>query len=335
MKAMVLAAGFGTRLRPLTNRLPKPLFPILGKPVLEHTLRLLAAQEIRDITVNLHHLPEQIEQRIGGAGSLGINLHYSHEEAILGTAGGILRARRFLDGGPFVVLNSDIVTDIDLAPVIDFHRRNKAALTMVLTDANVTGIHDPIELDEHDRVVHLIGASSKNMPEVTSQVTFTGIQILEPEIFDRIPSNQFCGTTSDVYPQMIEDGLPVYGYRHDGYWQDMGTREQYLQVHRDALDGEVLLSGIEPSTHGLHGNTIGPVWIGRGCVIHPDAKVGPYAVLGDGCRIDAGATVHNSVLWEGVHAGQDARVEGCVIAQGVSVSPGTVLENQALVKPPQ
>ena len=335
MKAMVLAAGFGTRLRPLTHRLPKPLFPILGKPVLEHTLHLLARQEVRDVTVNLHHLPETIEKRIGTAASLGIHLHYSREEAILGTAGGILRARRFLDGGPFVVLNSDIVTDIDLAPVLEFHRQNQSALTMVLTDANVTGIHDPIELDEHNRVVHLVGASSKNLPETTSQVTFTGIQILEPDIFDRIPTNQFCGTTSDVYPQMIEDGLPVYGYRHTGYWQDMGTREQYLEVHRDALDGKVSLPGAAPSTHTPHANITGPVWFGRGCVISPEAQIGPYAVLGDGCRVDTGAVIRNSVLWDGVHIESAARVEGCVIAEGVTVSRSAVFENQSVVKPPQ
>ncbi len=329
MRAMVLAAGFGTRLRPLTQHLPKPMFPILGRPVLEHILRMLARQGIREITVNLHHLPDQVEQYFDNGHSLGINLHYSREDAILGTAGGILKARRYLENGPFLVLNSDIVTDIDLAPVLAFHRQNKSALTMVLTDGNVTGIHDPIELDENGRVVHMVGASSKNLPEITSRVTFTGIQILEPDIFDRIPGNRFCGTTSDVYPQMIEDGLPVFGYRHSGYWHDMGTREQYLQVHRDALDGKFRLQDCPVTATPSRGRIAPPVWIGDGCDIADDASIGPYAVLGDHCVVGSGALIQNSVCWEGARVLPGARVEGSVIAGGVTVEENATLLNQA------
>ncbi len=331
MKAMVLAAGFGTRLRPLTGLLPKPMFPILGKPVLEHMLVHLARFGIRDVTINLHHLPERVEHYFGTGATLGINLHYSREDAILGTAGGILKAREYLDGGPFIVINSDIVTDIDLEKVLAFHQARGSALTMVLTDGEVTGIHDPIELDEADRVVHMPGASSKNIPETTRPVTFTGIQILEPEIFDRIPVGQFCGTTKEIYPEMIEDGLPVYGYRHPGYWQDMGTREQYLQVHREVLDGKTRLPASAPTALPVEANIIPPVWIGEGCNIAEGATLGPYAVLGEGCVVESGAVIKNTICWEQVRIGQNARIEDSIIANGAVVPEGAVISKESVL----
>lgn len=331
MKAMVLAAGFGTRLRPLTQVLPKPMFPILGKPVLEHTLAHLARFGIRDITVNLHHLPAAVQGYFGNGETLGVNLHYSHEEAILGTAGGILKARQYLEDGPFVVINSDIITDIDLEKVMAFHQARGAAVTMVLTDGEVTGIHDPIELDENDRVVHMPGASSKNIPETTRPVTFTGVQIIEPEIFDRIPVNQFCGTTKEIYPEMIEDGRPVYGYLHTGYWQDMGTREQYLQVHKEILDGKTTLPASAPTALPAGVKIVAPVWIGKDCKIDTGATIGPYAVLGKGCVVEAGAVVKNSVCWERVQIGQNAKVENSIIATGVGVPANSKISKESVI----
>ncbi|QPJ60613.1 MAG: NDP-sugar synthase [Candidatus Nitronauta litoralis] len=331
MKAMVLAAGFGTRLKPLTQVLPKPMFPILGKPVLEHTLAHLARFGIRDITVNLHHLPAAVQGYFGNGETLGIELHYSYEQEILGTAGGILKARKYLDGGPFIVMNSDIITDIDLEKVMAFHQARGSALTMVLTDGEVTGIHDPIELDENDRVVHMPGASSKNMPDTTRPVTFTGVQIIEPEIFDRIPVNQFCGTTKEIYPEMIEDGRRVYGYLHKGYWQDMGTREQYLQVHKEILDGKTTLPASSSTALPEGANIVAPVWIGKDCKISNAATIGPYAVLGKGCVVENGAEIKNTVCWERVRTGENARIESSVLATGVVVLADAEISKESII----
>ena len=333
MKAMVLAAGFGTRLRPLTQRLPKPMFPLFGRPVVEHLLRHLGRQGLSEVTLNLHHLPDPILNHFGDGRSLGLTLHYSHEQAILGTAGGILAARRYLEDGPFWVVNSDILIDLDFRRVLRFHQEKASALTLVLYDGEATGIHDPIELDAGGRVVHMVGASSRNLPEVSSRVTFTGVQLVEPALFDRIPAGRFCGTTSDVYPRMVEEGEPVYGFRHTGYWQDMGTLAQYLQVHRDVLDGRFHLPDALPSSPAPGGQIVEPVWIGPGCAIAPDARVGPYAVLYEGCRIEAGAEVANSVCWRGAVAGERCRVRHSVLGEGARVAPGTLVEQEARVPP--
>ena len=231
MKAMILAAGFGSRLRPLTDILPKPMFPIMNRPVLEHTIDLLRTHGILDITVNLHHLPDMVRDHFGDGQRFGMKLNWSPETAIMGTAGGIKAAQQYLDGEPFIVINSDIVVDIDLKQVIDFHRARRAALTLVVKENE--GVHDPIEIDADQRIVHMIGAPSKNAPEITSRVTFTGIQIMEPGIFERIPSGKFYGTTTEVFPEMVAEQLPVFAFRHVGYWADIGTAASYLRTHKD------------------------------------------------------------------------------------------------------
>ncbi|MFQ5482217.1 MAG: sugar phosphate nucleotidyltransferase [Nitrospinaceae bacterium] len=331
MKAMVFAAGFGARLRPLTLSLPKPLFPLLGRPVMEHLLLALAGQGIREAAVNLHHLPGLIKDHFGDGENLGLTLHYSHEPAILGTAGGLLAAQRFLGDSPFLVLNSDIVTAIDFQRLLAFHRERRAALTLVLCDRPGGG-HDPIEVDAQGRVVHLTGASSRHIPEITSRFTFTGIQVVDPLIFDRIPVGRFCGTTADVYPEMIDDGLPVHAYIHDGYWQDMGTLHQYLQVHKDLLDGKFNLPSALPAAAFPEDQTTAPVWLGTDCRVAPGARIGPYAVLGKGCVLEADCVVENAVLWDHVHVGRGASIRQSVVAQGVRVEAGQTVTNASMVR---
>ncbi|MDH3257247.1 MAG: nucleotidyltransferase family protein, partial [Nitrospinota bacterium] len=187
MKAMILAAGFGTRLRPLTHKVPKPMVPILNRPILEHTIHLLRTHGIHDITVNLHHLPKMITDYFGDGKEFGVQLHWSHEPEILGTAGGIKKAQKFLEGESFLVINSDVVVDIDLSKIIAFHKAQGSALTLVVREGDSPEQCDPIEVDDNDRIVHMVGASSMNMPDDTTRVLFTGIQVMEPEIFERIP----------------------------------------------------------------------------------------------------------------------------------------------------
>ncbi len=330
-KAMVLAAGFGTRLRPLTQIIPKPMIPVMHQPLLAHTLNLLRATGITDITVNLHHLPEHVTDHFGDGSRFGIGLHYSREEKILGTAGGIKAAERTLTGGTFIVINSDILVDIDLKRVLDFHRKNKSCLTLVVRQDAAPEKYDPIEMRQDGRIVHFIGASSMEMPDDTTRVMFTGIQIMEPDIFERIPAGQFSGTAQDIFPEMIRDGLPVYGYLHGGYWKDLGNRETYLEVHKDILDGRV---SVRPPVLQAQASTTltPPVVLGTGCSIDPEAQIGPYAVLGNGCRIGAGAKVQNSVLWNDIQVEANATVSGSVLADGVTVGNGETIENESIIQ---
>ncbi len=327
MKAMILAAGFGARHAPLTRFLPKPMFPVMNRPILEHTLRYLKSHGFREIVVNLHHLPNAVMDYFGNGSDFGIDVVYSREPAILGTAGGIKLAQSHLEDGTFLVVNSDILTDVDLGAMLEFHRSNRSRLTLALTPTPSAERHDPIEVDETGRIVHFVGASSKNIPEFTSRSTFTGIQIMEPEIFERIPDGRFCGTTDEIFPAMVEEGVNVFGYLHGGYWRDMGTRAGYLQLHRDIFDGAARL--IDDTSFDQDSKTC----IGKDCEIAPDAQVGPYAVLGDGCKVGEGAQIENSVCWENAVIGPRAIVQNSILSQGTRVTEGTRIADESLALP--
>lgn len=333
MKAMILAAGFGTRLRPLTHVLPKPMFPLLGRPLLHHLIDQLSASGIHDIAVNIHHLPQKVTEYFGDGGRFGVRLRFFREEKILGTAGGIKAAADFFDDEPFLVINSDIVVNIDLRRVIAFHREKGSRLTLVVRQDVSPEQYDPIEIGADGHVAHFVGTSSKHLSGDTTRVMFTGIQIMDSGIIARIPEGRFCGTTQDVFPEMIEDGLPVFGFLHSGYWIDTGTREHYLKANFDALEGKVSLSRSTDTDAVPGANLAAPVFIEEGCRIAPGARVGPFAILGRECAVGENAVVQNSVCWNGARIGPGARVEHSVLAQGVSVSANARVQNQSLIPP--
>ena len=280
MKAMILAAGFGTRLKPLTNKLPKPLFPVLNRPILEHAINFLSTHGIKEIAINLHHKSEKIIDYFGDGKDFRVNLHFSKEENILGTAGGIKKLQSFFKNETFLVINSDILADVNLNNVLKFHKEKNSKLTLVVRQDPNAEKYDSIQRIDEGRIVHFLGRSIKNS-EPTTKVMFTGIQIMEPEIFSRIPENKFCGTVEDIFPGMIEDELPVYSFLHKGYWIAMGTSGTYIQAQMDALDGKIPLK-ISPSKNTDGPLVVPPVHIGKGCEISQDAQVGPYTVMGDG-----------------------------------------------------
>jgi NDP-sugar pyrophosphorylase family protein len=328
MKALILAAGFGTRLKPLTNELPKPLFPILNLPILEHTLHFLSSQGIKEIAINLHHRPEKIIAYFGDGKGFGVNLHYSKEEEILGTAGGIKKLQSYFQDETFLVINSDVFTDINLNDALNFHKKKKSKLTLVVRqDANIEK-YKSIQRVEEGRIVHFLGKGIKNSEPVT-QVMFTGIQIMEPDIFSRIPEDKFCSTTEDVFPGMIQDDLLIYGFLHDGYWIDMGTRKTYIQAQADALDGKLSLK-ISSSRNSEGPLVVPPVHIGKNCEISQDAQVGPYVVMGDGCRVRSGAVVENSILWTRATVGNNSSVQNSIVGEGVSIDSGNNVKDRSL-----
>jgi NDP-sugar pyrophosphorylase family protein len=328
MKALILAAGFGTRLQPLTKELPKPLFPFLNQPILEHILHFLSSQGIKEIAINLHHRPEKIIDYFGNGKDFGVALHYSKEEEILGTAGGLKKLQSFFQDETFLVINSDVFADINLNDILKFHKEKKSKLTLVVRQDPNMEKYKSIQRVEEGRIVHFLGTGIKNSDPVT-QVMFTGIQIMEPDIFYRIPKDEFCGTTEDVFPGMIQDELPVYGFLHNGYWIDMGTRETYIQAQVDALDGKLSLKTF--SSRNPEGPlVVPPVYIGKNCEISQEAQLGPYAVLGDGCRIRSGAVVENSILWTGVTAGNNCSVQNSIVDERVVIDSGTNVKNRSL-----
>ena len=240
MKAMILSAGFGTRLRPLTNVVPKPLLPVAGMPLIVWNLLLLKRHRFQDIIINLHHLGPMIEQALGDGTRFGLNLHYSHEAVILGTGGGIKQVEGFFSGEPFLVLNGDTLFELDLDAFIAFHRERDAAATLVVRpdpDAERWGL---VEIGSNRRVVSITGRGVPADGPLEPRM-FAGIHILHPRLLRAVPQGKE-SSIIDAYVRGLLEGERIVGYDLDGYWSDVGTPERYAQVEHDAAAGLVDLA---------------------------------------------------------------------------------------------
>lgn len=240
MKAMVLAAGLGTRLRPITNNIPKPLIPVAGKPLIHYTLNLLKRHNIKEVMINLHYLADMIKKEVGDGSRFGIKVHYSYEPDILGTGGGIKKVEDFFSDGTFLVINADILVGLDLSDVVRFHQEKGAIATMVLRHDKDVDSYGAIEIDRDSRIREFLGKIDYQGPPL-KKLMFTGIHVLEPEVLSYIPSNISCCINRTAYPEMIKKGERVYGYVMNGYWSDLGTPERYRQAEEDVARGKITL----------------------------------------------------------------------------------------------
>jgi NDP-sugar pyrophosphorylase family protein len=237
MKAMILAAGFGTRLRPLTDRLPKALLPVAGIPLIEWNLRLLRRHGISDVVINLHHLGTRIEQHLGDGTRFGLRLSYSREPIILGTGGGIKQVEPFFGGEPFLVLNGDTLLEVDLDALVRFHRERGALATMVVRADPDPDRWGAVEVDEGQGVVR-IGGRGRKEPIPAEKRMFAGVHVMHPGLLVSVP----CGRESsiiDAYVRELENGAVIAAFEMTGYWSDVGTPERYAQAQRDADAGLV------------------------------------------------------------------------------------------------
>ena len=245
MKAMVLAAGQGTRLRPLTDRVPKALVPVAGRPMIEYPLLLLKHYGIRDIVINLHHLGGQIESHLGNGAQLGLQITYSREPELLDTGGGLLKAKPFLQDGTFVLINTDVLIDLPLSELITFHRKKAAAVTLVLRPDPLVDQYGSLEIDADGRIRRFLNTrSAAALLGPSAKLMFTGVQILEPKIFDYMNSGNGIrkfSTTKDTYPRMLVESERLFGFRFEGFWQDLGTVERIREAEEKLALGKAEL----------------------------------------------------------------------------------------------
>jgi NDP-sugar pyrophosphorylase family protein len=240
MKAMILAAGLGTRLRPLTNTMPKPLLPIAGTPLIVWNLLLLKRYGFLDVVINLHYLGPMIEQVVGNGSRYGVRITYSREPVILGTGGGIKQAEPYFSGSPVLILNGDTLVEIDLEALWAFHRERNAAATLVLRsdpDAVRWGL---VEVGDAGRIVRITGRGLSE-PTVTQPRMFAGVHILHPRLLREVPKGK-ASSIIEAYVSGIQRNEAVLGYDHQGYWSDVGTPERYGQAEQDARSGRIDLS---------------------------------------------------------------------------------------------
>lgn len=341
MKVMILAAGLGTRLQPLTDTCPKSLVPLMLQPMLGHLLAQLRQYDVQEVVINLHHHADQLRQWLGDGRQWGLQrLHVSYEPDLLGTAGAIKKAETVLCDAPFCLINADVLTDVDLAAVWQWHRQRQAIVTMVVRPDPEAHRYGPVMVDGNNRVCHING-QPKTQAHLTGEVMmFTGIQVISPEIFAHIPSGQVVNTAAETYPMLIARGEAVCAYRHNGYWIDIGVPARYRQAHWDLLDG-VRLSGPIPvpegthvirraadvPAHWAHVTIAPPVVVGPHVAFAVNTCIGPYTVIGTGCQLDVGASVRESVLWDRVRIEDHARVERCILGTGVVVQAHHVVSD--------
>jgi mannose-1-phosphate guanylyltransferase len=344
MKAMILAAGLGTRMRPLTDHCPKPLLPLLLQPMLDHILAQLPRHGIHDVIINLHYHADQLARWLGDGRRWGVHLSLSFEPEILGTAGALKRLEPLLRDAPFFVLNADVLIDVDLQALWHWHCQHQALVTMVLRPDPAARSYGAVLVDTDNRVRLINGRPARRVLATGQETMFACVQVVDPQVLERIPPDCFSMTTSDVYPALIECHEAVYGYRYTGYWMDIGTPERYLQAHWDMLDGVLGDAWVQRLPTGSHvmlrpddtspmapGVTlVPPVVLGAEVELAPDVHLGPYAVIGVGCRLAPGAVVCESVLWEGVQVGAGAQVCGCALATGVQVPAASTLVQAVL-----
>jgi mannose-1-phosphate guanylyltransferase/phosphomannomutase len=353
MKAVVMAGGEGTRLRPLTSNQPKPMVSIVGKPCMEHILELLREHGLVDVVVTVAFLPQAIRSYFGDGSTLGLNIEYSVEESPLGTAGSVRLARDRLDE-TFLVISGDALCDIDLSALVEFHQDKGAAVTIGLKS-----VDNPLEFgivvtDDDGRVERFLEKPSWG--QVFSDTINTGIYVVEPEVRRHVPTDRPYDFSKELFPLLLEMGRPMYGYVCDGYWQDIGNLDQYRQANFDALDEKVRLNvpglrlrgdvwigeGVEiDDVEGVQG----PAFIGDYCRIDPDATIAAYTVVGTGVTLRERARVSRSVIDAGTYVGRSSVVEGAILGrncdvrshvrihEGVAIGDQVTIGDQAVVFP--
>jgi NDP-sugar pyrophosphorylase family protein len=245
MKAMVLAAGQGTRLRPLTDNQPKALVPVAGRPMIEYSLLLLRHYGIREIIINLHQFGDKIERHLGDGRKLGVEITYSYEPDLLDTGGGLLKAKPFLRDGTFIVINTDVLIDLNLADLIAFHKNMGAPVTLVLRPDENADRYGSMDIAGTGRIHRFLQSKAPLHPSgSTRKLMFTGVQILEPKVFDYMDADdtrQKFSTTKDTYPRMLLAGEALFGFCFDGFWQDLGTVERIKSAEDSLSLGRVRL----------------------------------------------------------------------------------------------
>ncbi|HEX9990074.1 MAG TPA: NDP-sugar synthase [Chloroflexia bacterium] len=343
MKALILAGGEGTRLRPLTANTPKPLIPLVNRPFLDHVLYLLRTHGINDVVLAMAYLSANFEQAYGDGSHLGMRLTYVHEDEPLGTGGAIKNAEAALDTDEtFLVFNGDILTDLDLSDMLRLHRGSGSQCTISLTPVDDPSAYGVVDLDDTGRIQRFTEKPKRE--EATSNWINAGTYILEPSTLDYIPEGQHYMVERGLFPTMLAEGKPLYGYRTGAYWMDIGTPAKYMQAHADLLLGR-LKSSLLPEGEQLSNNVwagegtfvhtgariTGPVVLGKNCRIHENVSlVGPLA-LADRCEVRADAELTGVVAWRNAMFGEKSICRGCIVGNDARIGANCRLEELVII----
>lgn len=331
MRAFVMCAGLGTRLRPLTYTISKPMIPVANKPVLEYTIDLLSSHGIKDIIVNLHFKPEDIKAYFEDGRQWGTRITYSLEKKLMGTAGGIKKMESLLKDGTFLVMSGDGLTDIDITALMKFHRQKGGDVTIALKEIGTRLEYGIAAVNKNSRIARFL--EKPNWGEVFHGMDTginTGIYVFEPGILKHIPKDKEFDFAKNLFPLLMKKKKKIFGYYTKDYWCDIGNLIQYRMSHKDILEGRVKVK--------IDGAHRGRKWIGEGCEIDPSAFLSGSIMVGKNCRIkanvevsgatvignnsyvDEGAILKDCIIWDNAYIGKGVRIENCIIGKNARVT---------------
>jgi len=340
MKAVVMAGGEGSRLRPLTSNRPKPLVPVATVPIMEHIVRHLAHQGFTEQLSTLFYLGDEIQSYFGSGADFGVSMEYSVEPVPLGTAGSIKKAEESLKDETFLIVSGDALTDCDFKKAVEFHKEKGAVATLILYR-----VPNPLEFglvitDDSGKVVRFLEKPSWS--EVFTDTVNTGMYILEPCVFELMEPNRSYDWSQDIFPKLLEMGAPIYGYVMDGFWSDVGSLQQYREAQEQVLRHEVQLPipGSATDSGVFLGSNLSidqdvvlrpPVVVGRNVKIKSGAVIGPYASIGDNCIIEEGAQIERSVIWERSYIGPHVSVKSAIVCSRATIKRECQLMEDSVV----
>ncbi len=338
MKALLLVGGQGTRLRPLTIHAPKSIVPIFNRPFLHYQLDLIKqVPEIDEVILSLNYQPRRIEEVFGDGTASGIRIKYVVEPTPLGTAGAVRYAARGVED-TIVVFNGDVLTQVDLGALIDFHRERRSRATIVLTPVENPAAYGLVETDADSNIVRFL--EKPKLEEITCNTINAGIYVLEPATFDRIPENVAWSIERSFFPSFIERRETFLASIYRDYWIDIGTPDKYMKVHRDIMDGrysmppfnrEPGLAWVSPGARVDPSVRLeGPLFIDEGCVLKAGARIGPYTVLGRHSHVDEDANISGAIIWPESHIAREVQLLDTIIGRAGEIGRNAELHGGVL-----
>jgi len=350
MKAVIIAGGLGTRLRPLTNNIPKPIVPVANQPFILQQIELLKTHGVTEIILNLHYLSDSIKE-LTREKKLGVKIDYSIEEHPLGTAGAVKNAEEFFKGEELIiVLNGDILTDINIGEVIKFHRKHKAMATLTLTPVSDPTPYGLVLTDPHGRITDFIEKPSwERVQGIDKWEINAGIYVLDPKIFTELPKHAPVMFENYVFPNLLKKGAPVYGYSTKAFWMDIGNPQKYRMAHEAILRSEVTSFRVygtrdkgnifigENAEIDKTARTTGPIIIGRRVKAGAHTVLREYSCVGDNVTIGKKSLISRAIIWEGTKIGNNVKLDGCIVGahckieDDVIISEGSVIADNAII----
>lgn len=340
MKAVVMAGGEGSRLRPLTANRPKPMVPVCNQPIMEHILTLLKRHNVDEVVATLYYLADEIQNHFGDGSDFGVQMHYSIESVPLGTAGSVKKAEGFLKDGTFLIVSGDALTDCDLTKAIAYHKEKKSLATLILYRVPSPLDFGVVITDDDGRIVRF--QEKPSMSEVFSDTVNTGMYILEPEIFEYMRENEVYDWSGDIFPKLLNEKRPMFGYIMEEYWTDVGSFSQYREAQEDMLQGRVNLpiqgraehDGVIMGPHVVvheEATLLPPVCLGRNVKIKKGARVGPFAVIGDNTIVEERANVDRSIVWDSAYIGPNVGVHSAFVCSRATVKKDSIVREDAVI----